>query len=157
MLHHILCMIQQEVIQRSQAAPEACCSRRRRVTNATSFGRSCSLSAVNFNPKPAPGLAWRTSASARICPSCTRKSRRVTAPVGCRKRVSMKSPPMLIFRTEETSSRPWHFQYTHTPAGARTREVNRREGAVVGRKSLSPFGGVSSLGKSKKVTPRICQ
>jgi hypothetical protein len=39
------------------------------VTNAVRRGPSCSVSAVNFNPSPLPGFAWRTTASALICPS----------------------------------------------------------------------------------------
>ena len=46
--------------------PRMCCARRSRVINAASLGRSCSVRAVNFNPKPVPARAWRTTASARI-------------------------------------------------------------------------------------------
>jgi len=50
----------------------------------------------------------------------------------------MNNPPMLISRTRETSSRPWHRQYTHTSPGVGTREVNLLEGEVAGRDVVLP-------------------
>src|SRR4029077_19575905 len=101
-------------------------------SKAASFGRSCSLSAVNLNPSPTPDSARFTMASARICPSCTRKCSRVKTPAARGCGVSINSPPMLMSRTRETSSCPLHSQYTHTSPGASTREVNLREGEVAG-------------------------
>jgi len=49
----------------------------------------------------------------------------------------MNNPPMLISRTRETSSRPWHRQYTHTSPGVGTREVNLLDGDV-GREGVFP-------------------
>lgn len=88
------------------ALPGKCWVLRRRVISAAKLGRSCSMSAVNFNPSPAPGFAWRTTASARIWPSATRKSIRARVPKARVCGVSMKSPPMLMLRTCEISSRP---------------------------------------------------
>src|SRR2546429_9333379 len=45
----------------------------------------------------------------------------------------MNSPPMLMLPTLETSSRPSHFQYTHTSPATSTREENLLEGALPGR------------------------
>jgi len=42
------------------------CAPRSLFNKAASLGRSCSLSAVNFTPIPAPDSACRTTASARI-------------------------------------------------------------------------------------------
>jgi hypothetical protein len=50
----------------------------------------------------------------------------------------MNKPPMLMFRTCEISSRPWHFQYTQTSPGAGTRDVNLLDGEVLGRKGDFP-------------------
>ncbi len=50
----------------------------------------------------------------------------------------MNNPPMLMFRTRETSSRPWHCQYTHTSPGAGTRDVNLLDGEVTGREGVFP-------------------
>jgi len=108
------------------------------ASNAASLGRSCSLSAVNLNPNPAPDLACRTTASARICPSCTRKCSLASAPAVFGSSVSMNKPPMLMSRTCETSSRPLQCQYTHTSPGARTREVILLEGEVSGRNAGFP-------------------
>src|SRR5277367_7088630 len=43
-------------------------------------------------------------------------------------RVSRNMPPILMSRIGDTSSRPSHRQYTHTPSGVSTREVSLREG-----------------------------
>src|SRR5439155_3031834 len=45
----------------------------------------------------------------------------------------MNSPPMLMLPTLETSSRPSHFQYTHTSPATSTREENLLEGTLPGR------------------------
>ena len=45
---------------------------------------------------------------------------------------------MLISFTRETSSRPWHFQTTHTSSGAGIRDVNLRDGKARDRKADSP-------------------
>jgi len=50
----------------------------------------------------------------------------------------MNKLPMLISRTRETSSCPWHCQYTQTPPGAETRDVNLLDGEVAGRKRGFP-------------------
>ena len=55
-----------EFLGQNHQRPSTCCARRRRVTNAASLGRSCSVRAVNFNPNPVPAREWRTMASARI-------------------------------------------------------------------------------------------
>jgi hypothetical protein len=47
-----------------------------------------------------------------------------------------KHPPMLMSRTLDTSSRPWHCQYTQTSPGAVTREVNLLEGEVDRKRGL---------------------
>jgi hypothetical protein len=46
---------------------------RSRFIKAARLGRSFSLTAWNFSPSPPPGFTCRTTASARICPSWTRK------------------------------------------------------------------------------------
>jgi Domain of unknown function (DUF3303) len=101
-----------------------------------SFGRSCSFRAINFKPSPTPDLAWRTMASARICPSCTRKCNLIRTPSALGRGDSRNNPPMLMSRTLDTSSRPWHCQYTQTSPGAGTREVNLLEGEVDRKRGL---------------------
>src|SRR5207344_2732473 len=51
------------------------------LINAARFGRSFSLTALNFNPSPPLGFTCRTTASARICPSWTRKCRLAFVPI----------------------------------------------------------------------------
>src|ERR1700752_936391 len=99
--------------------------------SAASFRRSCSITAVNFNPKPRPGTTCLTTASARICPSPTRKSTFVGEPTARGDRVSRNSPPRLKSRTRETSSRPLHCQHPQTSCLRAIRELNLREGVAV--------------------------
>lgn len=77
-------------------------------------GRSCSVMAVNFSPHPWSGTLCITTASARICPSCTKKSTLIEVPTARTVRVFRKNPPRLRSRTLETSSRPLQFQQTQT-------------------------------------------
>jgi hypothetical protein len=97
------------------------------VSNAARCGQSCSVTALNFNPSPLPGSICRTIASARICPSWTRKSSLAFVPTGRGTRVARNRPPALTSRTRETSSLPLQHQQTQTSSGASTREVWRRE------------------------------
>jgi hypothetical protein len=120
--------------QSHQDLPWGCFVRRSLISRAASFGRSFSLTAMNLSPTPAPGTAWRMTASARICPSWTRKSSLARTPAGLGLSVSMNSPAMLRSRTRDTSSCPLHCQQTHTSPAASTREVNRLEGEVPGPK-----------------------
>ena len=76
------------------------------LTKAAKLGRSCSFTATNLNPRPVGVVAWRTTASALICPSCTRKSIVALSPTGRVSTVSTNRPPKLRFRTRDTSSRP---------------------------------------------------
>src|SRR6266436_4812149 len=73
---------------------------------AARYGRSSSLTALNLSPIPVPGIACRTIASARTCPSRTRKLRRTDVPSAVRLGVSINKPPELIFWTCERSSSP---------------------------------------------------
>jgi len=99
--------------------------------SAASFRRSCSITAVNLSPKPRPGTTCLTTASARICPSPTRKSTFVGEPIARGDRVSRNSPPRLRSRTRETSSRPLHCQQTQTSWVIAVRELNLLEGVAV--------------------------
>src|SRR2546425_1422489 len=80
------------------------------VINAARRGESCSVSAVNFSPRPPEDFACRTRASALIGPSGTRKSILAFSPTGFAFDVAMHKPPALRSRTRETSSRPSHCQ-----------------------------------------------
>ncbi len=99
---------------------------------------ACSPSAVNLRPNPTLDLECLTTASARICPSCTRKCNLAWTPSSLDSGVSMNKPPMLMSRTRETSSRPWQRQYTQTSLGAGTRDVNLLDGKVAGREEVFP-------------------
>src|SRR5258708_19090929 len=72
------------------------CAPRSLVSKAASFGRSCSLSAVNFNPKPTQDFACLTTASARIFPSSTRKIKLVRTPSALGSGGSINNPPILL-------------------------------------------------------------
>src|SRR5713226_719389 len=80
------------------------------ASNAARCAKSCSVTAVNFNPSPLPGSECRTTASALICPSCTRKSSLAFIPTGRGVGVSMNIPPELRSRRRETSSTPLQRQ-----------------------------------------------
>jgi hypothetical protein len=99
--------------------------------SAIKFARSSSRTAVNFNPMPRPSSACRTVASARICPSCTRKCRFVGTPISFGLGVSINTPPTLKSCTRATSSRPSQRQNTQTCCGVSTRVLSLREGEVV--------------------------
>jgi hypothetical protein len=73
---------------------------------AARYGRSSSLKALNLSPIPVPETACRTMASARTCPSRTRKLRLTVVPWAVCLGVSMNKPPKLIFWTCERSSSP---------------------------------------------------
>jgi hypothetical protein len=92
------------------------------------WGRSPSLTAVNFRPSPHPGFTCRTTASALICPSWTRKSTLALEPTGLGLAVSTNRPPRLTSRTCAVSSRSLHRQKTQTPPGVSIRGLNRLEG-----------------------------
>ena len=109
--------------------------------------RSASGTAVNFSPIPVAGFRWRTTASALICPSWTRKSILVVAPTGRGVAVSINSPPTLRLRTRDRSSRPLLRQQTATPPVASTREVRLREKEGLLRKG--------SIGHPKDRLPRL--
>jgi hypothetical protein len=81
---------------------------------------------------PRPSSACLTVASARICPSCTRKCRFAITPASLGFRVSMNTPPTLKSCTRATSSRPSHRQYTHTCCGVSTRVLSLRDGELRG-------------------------
>ncbi len=95
-------------------------------------------------------MACLTTASARICPSCTRKCSLAWTPSAFGSGVSMNKPPMLMSRTRETSSRPRHFQYTHTSPGAGTRDVNLLDGDVAGREDGFPNTMVLRIDRSNQ-------
>lgn len=100
------------------------------LIRAASFGRSSSMTATKCSPTPLSGFACRTAASALICPSGTRKVSWLTAPMDLGLAVSINRPPVLMFRTRETASRPSHCHNTHTSSGSSILEVNLREGVV---------------------------
>ena len=99
--------------------------------SAANFRRSCSVTAVNLSPKPRPGTTCLTTASARICPSPTRKSTLVGEPIVRGGVVSRNSPPRLTSHTHETSSRPLHCQQTQTSCVIAIRELSLRKGVAV--------------------------
>src|SRR6266481_5484016 len=101
--------------------------------NAMKCGRSPSLTAVNFRPSPHPGFTCRTTASALICPSWTRKSTLALEPTALGLAVSTNRPPRLTSRTRAVSSRSLHRQKTQTSPGVSIRELNRLEGEAVCR------------------------
>jgi hypothetical protein len=102
---------------------------RSRCSSAANLRRSCSVTAVNLSPNPRPGTTCRMIASVRICPSLTRKSTLVVAPMARGCGVSRNNPPRLRSRTRETSSRPLQRQQTHTSSVVATREVTLLDGA----------------------------
>ena len=81
--------------------------------------------ADNFNPSP-PEFTCRTTASAPIRPSWTRKSSLTEAPTAVDFVVSTNRPPMLKSRTRDVSSRPLEPQWTQTSTRVSTREKNLR-------------------------------
>jgi hypothetical protein len=93
-------------------------------------GLSCSLTAVNFKARPRPGSTRFTTPSALICPSSTRNSSFTVEPKPFDVRVSINSPPRLMFPTREMSSIPAQRQSTQTFAGVSTREVNLLDGVA---------------------------
>jgi hypothetical protein len=97
---------------------------------AIKFDRSSSRTAVNFNPIPRPSSACRTVASARICPSGTRKCKFVITPSSLGFGVSTNTPPTLKSCTRATSSRPSQRQNTQTCCGVSTRVLSLLEGEV---------------------------
>jgi hypothetical protein len=112
--------------------------------NAMKRRRSPSLTAVNFRPSPRPGFTWRTTASALICPSGTRKSTWAGKPTGLGLAVSTNKPPRLTSRTRAVSSRSLHRQKTQTGSGVSIRELTRLEGvAVCCNTGAPPFCEVS--------------
>src|SRR6266404_140980 len=81
--------------------------------------------ANNFNPSP-PDFTCRTTASAPIRPSWTRKSTLTDTPTVVDFAVSTNRPPRLKSRTRDVSSRPLKFQQTQTSTRVSTREKNLR-------------------------------
>jgi hypothetical protein len=57
---------------------------------------------------------------------------------------------MLMSRTFDTSSRPWHCQYTHTSPGVWTREANLLEGAVAGCTAGPPIVLITVVNRPPK-------
>lgn len=81
------------------------------VSNAARRGESCSVTAVNWNPRPLPDSKCRTIASVRIWPSWTRKSSLALVPTGRGLLGAARNrPPALRSRTRETSSLPLQRQ-----------------------------------------------
>lgn len=105
---------------------------------------SGSGSAVNFRPRPEPRLMWRTTASARMRPSSTRKSSLVGMPTATLAReVSRKRPWRLMSITREKSSEPLHCQQTQMSWEAWRRDKERRENAGLAKEGL--LGGLLNM------------
>src|SRR5215467_8059337 len=94
-----------------------------------------------LQPRPVDRFTWRTTASAVICPSCTRKPIFTSEPTGGGVVVSIKRPPKLRSLMRETSSRPLQRQYTDTPSVVRTRDVRLllKEG-LLSKRSIRHLG-----------------
>ncbi len=112
---------------------------RKRVRSRCKWGASCEGTELIFIPSPRPAVACRTTASARICPSCTRKCRFNKSPSRLRARVSMNRPEGLKSLTRETSRPEGDSQYTHTESTMEMREVRLREGPVITCVELTVF------------------
>ncbi len=126
---------------------------RKRLINAASGARSCWCTAVNLIPSPLPGVICWIAASARICPSFTRKCSCVFSPLASGRCVSRNNPPIPKLRKRDKSLRWLHSQYTHTSIVASTRLDSLRDGEVPNRKR-GPCG-VSSANVNQSPKQRV--